>query len=106
MNNEEKIFDLNNEEDEKKIIHNVEESIKAQVEKLVIKEHNIHIEKIAFSLFIMFYYNQDFTSISNKKLVNIRIASLKEIWNIGKKEKRVQTWFNLAELIMQLDLHK
>lgn len=105
MINKDEIFDFNCEKSERKIINRIEESIKKEVEKLVKKEHSIYIEKIAFSLFIMFYYKQNFSLSYDPILLKTELKKTIIIWNLGKKENKLDFWLNLAELISMFNLN-
>lgn len=71
----------------------------------MIKKHEDKIkEKIAFSLFCMFYYKHRFVFEQDEYLIKMTFDELKQIWELGKQKKKLKKFFDLAEQVFKIDL--
>lgn len=83
----------------------IENLIRNTISKYSIEIEKKVIEKIAFSLFSMYYYNQDFTPGFDEFYYNVRIKGLLETWGLGKEKNKLKFFFDLAEKIYKLNFN-
>ena len=80
--------------------------IEETVDKIYERNKEIHIEKIAFSLFCMHCYSHDFTYLLEDYLIDLKIRELKDLWELGKVKDKLQYFFNLAEKFYEVKFDK
>ena len=76
------------------------------MKEIIDKITNTEKEKIAFSLFCMYYYNYDFKLESDDYLTDLKIKELKDLWELGKSKDKLQFFFNLAEKFYKVKFNK
>lgn len=90
-----------------KIFNNrVERHMKEVINKIEKECKEINIEKIAFSLFCTYYFNNKFMFEKDDYLIDLEIKRLKEIWKLGKLKNKLQSFFNLAEKFYEVNFDK
>lgn len=90
----------------KKSINKVERHMKEVINKIKKERKEKHIEKIAFSLFCMHYYDCNFKYENDDYLIDLEIKRLKDIWKLGKLKNKLQSFFNLAEKFYKVNFDK
>lgn len=78
--------------------------IEEEVQEIIKKHENIIKEKIAFSLFIMFYYKYNFCFEPDKYLTKIKLKEAKQMWKLGKIKNKLKNFFSLADQIFKMNL--
>lgn len=81
------------------------ESIKKTVKEVIEKREDEIKEKIAFSLFIMYYYKHHFCLEQDKYLIKMKLEELKQMWILGKMKNKLKYFFSLANQIFEMDLN-
>lgn len=87
-------------------IDRIQSKMLKYVNELTKINKEIHIEKIAFSLFCMHYYSHDFTYLLEDYLIDLKIKGLKDLWELGKSKDKLQFFFNLAEKFYEVKFDK
>lgn len=72
----------------------------------MMKKDEKYKEKMAFSLFCMYYYKFKFSLNQEDYLVKLTIIELKELWKLGKLKNKLNYFFNLAEKFYEVDFSK
>lgn len=93
-----------------KIPNEVKINIQEEIIENILKKHindieRILIEKIAFSLFSMYYYKHNFIPGESDLYYNIWIKELLKTWRLGKEKNKLKFFFDLAEKVYKLNFN-
>jgi len=75
------------------------------VEKIIEGYQDQIKEKIAFSLFAMFYYKHNFCFEQDEYLNKMKFEKIKQMWKLGKMKKKLKKFFSLADQVFEMDLN-
>lgn len=81
----------------KSIEKTVKETIKEREDKIK--------EKIAFSLFTMYYYKYHFVFERDKFLNKLTLEEIKQTWILGKMKNKLKYFFSLADQVFEMNLN-
>jgi hypothetical protein len=84
------------------ILHVNTNYIEKEVKKIIKKHEDKLIEKIAFSLFTIFYYKHNFCFEQDKYLNKMKLEEIKQLWILGKMKNKVKNFISLGKQIFDM----